>query len=293
MIVITGANGFIGSELAEVFIKNGKEVVIVDDFTHNNFDLSAKRVDRDDFFQWFKNNKPLVEIIYHFGAISDTLSNDEILIKYLNVYYTQNIWHLATEYKVPLVYASSAATYGDGGFGYSDNHNDLHKLQPLNFYGWSKHNIDKWVLSQKKTPLYWAGLKFFNVYGKNEEHKGRMASMVYQMHKNKLKNTPSNIFKYGEHKRDFIYVKDIINLSKWILDNGIKSGIYNVGTGIARSFNDIATILNSQINYVVMPDNIKKHYQNFTQADITKLRNAGYNESFFTLEEGIKDCYHG
>jgi ADP-L-glycero-D-manno-heptose 6-epimerase len=222
------------------------------------------------------------------------------------------MWNYCTVHNVPLVYASSAATYGSGEFGYADNHEIIEKLQPLNPYGISKNEFDKWALQQVDQPPFWAGLKFFNVYGPNEYHKARMASMIFhgfhQIKQNgfvKLFRSHKEGFKDGEQLRDFIYVKDVIKMCYWFMESSqqstvinpqkIPNGIYNIGTGKARSFNDLvkatfaALDRNPEIKYIDMPEDIRDKYQYFTEAEMQKIRLAGYTSPLYTLEEGISD----
>ena len=220
----------------------------------------------------------------------------------LNVEYSKSIWNYCTEKSIPLVYASSAATYGSGELGYKDDHAIVNELQPLNPYGISKNEFDKWALQQTSQPPSWAGLKFFNVYGPNEYHKGRMASMIFHGY-NQIKKTGEvklfkshkPEFKDGEQLRDFIYVEDIAKVCYWLMQNNVESGLYNLGTGKARSFKDqITAIFNTlnkepNIQYIDMPEDIRDKYQYFTEADMSKLINAGYTESFYSLEEGVAD----
>ena len=200
------------------------------------------------------------------------------------------------------MYASSAATYGSGELGYNDDHGIIEDLKPLNPYGVSKNEFDKWVLHQETHPPFWAGLKFFNVYGPNEFHKARMASMVFhsynQIKKNgvvKLFRSHRPDFKDGEQLRDFIYVKDVIAVCFWLMQNKPASAIYNLGTGVARSFNDLAKAsfagmgLSPQISYVDTPEDIRDKYQYFTEAGMNKLKDAGYQTEFYSLEKGVDD----
>jgi ADP-L-glycero-D-manno-heptose 6-epimerase len=216
------------------------------------------------------------------------------------VEYSEKIWNYCTIQGIPLVYASSAATYGSGESGYSDNESDISVLKPLNPYGTSKHEFDKWVLHQQSHPPFWAGLKFFNVYGPNEYHKGRMASVIFHAvaqiestGKMKLFRSHRQDFKDGEQLRDFIYVKDILKVCYWLMHEQPQPGIYNLGTGKARSFRDLVTAtfnaLNLPVNieYIDMPEDLRNTYQYFTEAQMSKLSNAGYNDTFYSLEEGV------
>ena len=314
-IVVTGAAGFIGSCMVGYLNEQGFEnLILVDEFDEDDKELNlhekkyAVRVERENFFEWLGIEKPEVKFIFHLGARTDTAEFDYAIHQHLNVEYSQKIWNYCVSNSIPLVYASSAATYGSGEFGYNDDHSVIEKLQPLNPYGISKNEFDKWALQQAQDdincPPFWAGLKFFNVYGPNEYHKTRMASMIFhsyhQVKKNvivKLFRSNNKAFKDGEQLRDFIYVKDIIKMCFWFMDNQQKilSSIYNAGTGKARSFNDLvnavfsAMQLKPAIEYIDMPADIKDKYQNFTQANMQKLITAGYTEPFYSLEDGVED----
>lgn len=300
MIIITGANGFIGSTLTSKLIELGYgNLLLVDNYLEKRFEFDRiNKVDRSMFFSWFFTKKPKIDFIFHLGAKTDTLCMDQRLINNLNISFTKRLLMCATQYDIPIIFASSAATYGNGEYGYDDNHDLIDKLKPLNLYGESKHHIDKWILNQERTPPFWASLKFFNVYGKNEQHKGNMSSMIYKTFNQINKNKIIDLFKYGEQKRDFICVDDVIDVCLFFMKKQKESGIYNVGTGEARSFNDVANIIfekskiEKNINYIDMPDEIKKHYQEHTEANIDKLRKMGYNKEFHTLENGIKKCYY-
>ena len=261
-----------------------------------------KKIDRSEFISWFKSNSNVVDYVIHLGARTDTTEMDYRIHESLNVKYSKEIWNICSSQKIPLIYASSAATYGMGEHGYKDDHDIVSKLSPLNPYGDSKNNFDKWVLNQKNTPPFWAGLKFFNVYGPNESHKGRMASVIFhtfnQIEKTggmKLFRSHHKDYKDGEQLRDFIYVKDVISIIRFLYENSITSGLYNVGTGKARTFFDLAKLtflaLNKEpnISFIDTPEDIRNKYQYFTEADMTKLKEQGYNSPFHTLEEGVED----
>ena len=308
MIVVTGAAGFIASNVAEMLNRNGfNDLVLVDDFSRverkNNYkDLAfVELVDRDTFFEWFKNNNKNIEFIIHLGARTDTTEFDYNVFQKLNVDYTLGIWRACVEYQIPLIYASSAATYGMGELGYEDRHDIVCDLKPLNPYGRSKNEIDKFILGQTKQPPFWAGLKFFNVYGPNEFHKGKMASVILhafrqinETGKVKLFRSHNPNYKDGQQLRDFVYVKDVAKVILWLMQHKPESGLYNVGTGKARSFYDLADNtfkamgVETDIEFIDTPLNIRDKYQYFTEANMTKLRNAGYDEPFTTLEDGIK-----
>ncbi len=319
IIVVTGAAGFIGSCMVSLLNQHEFEnIILVDEFGDEEKELNlfgkkySKKIEREFFFDWIEKEKPAIEFIFHLGARTDTTEFDYSIHQHLNVDYSQKIWRYCTENKVQLVYASSAATYGAGEFGYNDDHALIEKLQPLNPYGVSKNEFDKWSIEEANNknnyPPLWAGLKFFNVYGPNEYHKARMASVIFhsynQIKQNaivKLFKSHKEGFKDGEQLRDFIYVKDVIKVCLWFMDlftsdrPTVDSGIYNLGTGKARSFNALVTAtfagLNKEasINYIEMPQDLRETYQYYTQANMEKLKNAGYTAPFYTLEEGVDD----
>ena len=308
-ILLTGAAGFIGSYLLGYLNKQGyNKIIIVDDFTDEDkwFNLSNKKfitkVERDELFDWLRSADPKIEFVYHLGARTDTTEFDYSIHQKLNVEYSKSIWNYCTEKNIPLVYASSAATYGNGEFGDKDNHDIVGELKPLNPYGVSKNEFDKWALQQTSQPPFWAGLKFFNVYGPNEYHKDRMASMIFHGYnqikktgKVKLFKSHKPEFRDGEQLRDFIYVEDVANVCYWLIENRVESGLYNLGTGKARPFKDLVTAIftslnrEPQIEFIDMPEDIRDKYQYFTEADMNKLKEAGYNEKFFSLENGVQD----
>lgn len=308
-ILLTGAAGFIGSYLLGFLNNHGySNIIIADDFHDEdkwfNFDSKkfVQKVERSELFDWLANKNPSIDIVFHLGARTDTAEFNYAVHEMLNVDYPKKLWAYCTENKIPLVYASSAATYGAGEHGYKDDHELVKKLAPLNPYGVSKNEFDKWALEQEDQPPYWVGLKFFNVYGPNEYHKERMASMVFHGYNQIKKTGKMRLFKShredykdGEQLRDFIYVEDIAKLCHWLTENKIDSGLYNVGTGKARTFNDLANALflsmNKPVNieYIDMPEDIRDKYQYFTEADMSKLTGAGYTASFYTLEEGVAD----
>jgi len=220
----------------------------------------------------------------------------------LNLNYTKEVWQLCTEFGLPLVYASSAATYGDGEFGYDDNHEVIEKLKPLNPYGVSKNDFDKWALKEKKVPYFWAGLKFFNVYGPNEYHKARMASVIFHAYNQiqnggevKLFRSHRPDYKDGEQKRDFVYVKDVVDICYFLLHHRTNSGIYNLGSGKARTFLDLVNNIyyaldkEPRIKFIDTPIDIRDKYQYFTEANMSKIISVGYDQPFNTLEQGIHD----
>jgi len=308
-IVVTGAAGFIGSCLVGFLNEKGyANLILVDDFTRLDKvpNLEGKqfavKVEREDFFTWLHANKPAVHFVFHIGARTDTTEFDYTVHHHLNVEYSQRIWHYCTVHHIPLVYASSAATYGAGEQGYDDSHEVIPHLKPLNAYGVSKNEFDKWALLEGEHPPFWAGLKFFNVYGPNEYHKARMASVIWHSYNQikkdglvKLFKSHRPDFKDGQQLRDFIYVKDLLSVCYWLMENQPASGIYNLGTGKARSFEDLVKAtyagldLEPVIQYIDMPEDIRDKYQYFTEANMSKLKNAGYVQEFWSLEKGIGD----
>ena len=309
MIVITGAAGFIASVVAGTLNQNGLEdLVLVDDFnkTQKKENYSKKKckllIDRNNFIEWLGNHHDETDFVIHLGARTDTTEFDYNVFQELNVDYTLAIWKICTEFQIPMIYASSAATYGMGELGYVDSHEIVNDLQPLNAYGRSKNEIDKWILKQKDCPPFWAGLKFFNVYGPNEYHKGRMASVIFhsfgQINNTgqvKLFRSHRPDYKDGQQLRDFVYVKDVANVILWLMQHKPESGLYNVGTGKARSFFDLADNtfkalhLKTNIEFIDTPLDIRDKYQYFTEAKMDKLRKAGYDRPFTTLEDGVND----
>jgi len=324
-IVVTGAAGFIGSCLVG-FLNNAgyKNLILVDDFSHPDKEKNLEqknfsiKIEREKFFDWLRSEKPTIDFFYHIGARTDTTEFDYSVHEHLNVEYSKKVWNYCAENSVPLVYASSAATYGAGELGYKDDESIIENLKPLNPYGVSKNEFDKWALrctlrnfrqaqdDNRSAPPAWAGLKFFNVYGPNEYHKGRMASVIFHSYNQIMKNGFVKLFKShkkeykdGEQLRDFIYVKDVLKICYWFLECWQKdsktfiSGIYNVGTGKARTFDDLvkATFagLNkeTQIQYIDMPEDIRDTYQYFTEAEMSKIRAAGYAQPFYSLEDGV------
>jgi ADP-L-glycero-D-manno-heptose 6-epimerase len=323
-IIVTGAAGFIGSCMVQYLNEKGyANLILVDDFgiEEKRKNWESKKytsiVERYYLFDWLKTNQPKIDIVIHLGARTDTTEFDYSIHEELNVEYSKNIWQYCATNGVPLIYASSAATYGAGEFGYDDDHAVVEKLHPLNPYGVSKNEFDKWALQEvaagKAYPPVWTGLKFFNVYGPNEYHKGRMASVIWhsfnQIQKDgvvKLFKSHKEGFKDGEQLRDFVYVKDVVSVIEWMMQSMVhgqwsidKNGLYNLGTGTARAFNDLvkATFsgldLSANIQFIDMPEDIRDKYQYFTEANMQKLHNAGYKLPFFTLEEGVDDYVRG
>lgn len=309
MIVVTGASGFIGSCLIGHLNKsNFKDIVIVDEFENSSKfpNLEGKeysqKVHRNDFIHWLDQNHKAVQFIFHIGARTDTTEFNKEIFDELNVRYSKDIWNACVEYGIGLVYASSAATYGLGELGYKDDHDLIPSLKPLNPYGDSKNDFDIWALEQEKKPYFWAGLKFFNVYGPNEYHKARMASVIFHAFNQIKENGKMKLFmshrddyKHGEQERDFVYVKDVVNICLFLMETRKESGIYNLGSGRARTFLDLANNtfkaldVESNIEFIPTPEDIRDKYQYFTEADMSKLKSIGYNKEFTSLEDGIND----
>lgn len=308
-IIVTGAAGFIGSCLVGKLNNKGyKDIVLVDDFSQvrkeKNYVRKAwtEKVERDLFLDWFEAHAFEVDFVFHLGARTDTTEQDRSVFERLNVNYSKAVWNACARHQVRLIYASSAATYGLGEHGYSDDHQVVDKLKPLNPYGESKNEFDQWVLSQTTTPAFWAGFKFFNVYGPNEYHKGRMASVIFHAYHQikttgmvKLFRSHHPDYKDGEQLRDFIFVKDVADVLFYMMRRGEASGLYNLGTGNARTFLDLARAtframdIPENIVFIDTPEDIRDKYQYFTEAKMDKLRNAGYDNDFYSLEEGVEE----
>ena len=309
MIIVTGAAGFIGSCLVSKLNQEGFiDLILVDDFQNSEKikNLEGKKfsqkIHRDEFIQWLRENQRLVQFVFHLGARTDTTEFNKEIFDKLNLNYSKELWKICVEFGLPLVYASSAATYGMGEFGYDDNEETIEKLKPLNPYGDSKNDFDKWALKQEKKPYFWVGLKFFNVYGPNEYHKGRMASVILHAFNQiqekgsvKLFRSHNPNYKDGEQLRDFVYVKDVVEVCYFLLHHRKNSGIYNLGSGKARTFLDLVKITFSALNkapnieFIDTPIDIRDKYQYFTEANMNKLKSIGYSKPFYTLEEGVKD----
>ncbi len=262
MILLTGAAGFIGSYLLGNLNGIGRyDIVIVDDFERSAKQPNLRnkiyhaKIPRQDLWQWFAGEHPKIEYVIHLGARTDTAEQDQAIFDELNLSYTKGIWEYCTQEQIPLIYASSAATYGDGNLGFVDDHALVPKYEPLNPYGWSKQTFDQWALTQTETPPAWFGLKFFNVYGPNEYHKGRMASVVYHTYKQISETGKMRLFRShredfadGEQKRDFIYVQDLAQVIRFLMKRQPDSGLYNLGTGQARTFNDLVKVNGNESN---------------------------------------------
>lgn len=309
MIIITGAAGFIASCLVQKLNDEGYfDLVLVDDFSdteqNKNFEGKrfSKKVDREDFVEWLGQNQLHVQFVFHLGARTDTTEFDYALLNRLNLEYTKDVWNTCVEFGLPLVYASSAATYGLGEIGYDDDETKLDQLKPLNPYGESKNDFDIWALAQERKPFFWTGVKFFNVYGPNEYHKGRMASVIFHTYNQikasgemKLFQSHNPDFKDGEQMRDFVYVKDVVSVLYFFMHHRKDSGIYNLGSGKARTFLDLAKNTfkalgkEPNIKFIPTPEDIRDKYQYFTEAKMDKLVAIGYHKPFSTLEEGVED----
>jgi len=321
MIIVTGAAGFIGSCMVSKLNNKGvKDIILVDDFSKTEKDpntahkIFREKVERSRFFPWLHDHVKEIEFMLHIGARTDTTEFNMAVFDELNLNYSKAIWDVCCKEGIPLIYASSAATYGDGALGYSDLDPSLSsRLKPLNPYGVSKNEFDKWVLQQKETPPSWYGLKFFNVFGPNEYHKGRMASVVFHAfnqvmkpaadgRKNgvvKLFRSHNPAYKDGEQLRDFIYVKDVIDVLWYLMNHGSDPGIYNLGTGKARTFLDLVNAVFGALNlppcieFIDTPADIRDKYQYFTEAGMEKLHAIGYTRPFFTLEHAIEEYVQG
>ena len=334
MIVVTGAAGFIGSCMVKRLNDAGyKDVLAVDDFSRpdKNRNLEGKslwgQMHRMNFVRWLERNHTDVDAVIHLGARTDTTEQNVEIFNELNLEYSRALWMICAGFDIPFLYASSAATYGLGELGYDDRHDLIPQLSPLNPYGQSKQDFDVWALQMAEpstpnphpsslnpnpstlnpqpstlNPIHWAGFKFFNVYGPNEYHKGRMASVILHTARQikltgamKLFRSHRPDYQDGAQSRDFIYVKDVVDVLLYFLENKPDSGIYNLGTGQARTFLDLAKGtfrslgLEPDISFVDTPADIRDTYQYFTQAEMGKLRAAGYTEPFIGLEEGIQD----
>ena len=314
MIILTGGGGMIGSMVAwHLNIQmNFDDFVIVDDLINeqqeNNFNKRkfVEYIAKDNLEKYLSDKKNVSAVI-HMGAISATTESNFNRLLQSNIRFSQTLWYWCAENKVPFIYASSAATYGDGSVGYGDNESELDQLNPLNAYGYSKHFFDRWVqleLSKNQpTPPQWCGLKFFNVYGPNEYHKGRMASVVFHAFNQYQENNQIKLFKSehpsyadGMQVRDFIYVKDAVEIIIFFLNNNNLSGLYNAGTGNAETFKALAeaVLINTKglpddIKYINMPNDLKGKYQYYTQATMNKINSIGFNSNFMNLKEGVTD----
>jgi len=316
VLILTGAAGFIGSCMVQFLNARGiNNLILVDDFN-----IKAKLsnwmnkkytsiVERSNLFEWLDQTSNHIDVVIHLGARTDTTEFNYEIHEELNVQYSKNIWNYCTLHSIPLIYASSAATYGAGELGYNDDHDIVEKLQPLNPYGISKNEFDKWALNQTIHPPYWTGLKFFNIYGPNEYHKGRMASVIFHAFNQIKKDGVVKLFKShrpdfedGQQLRDFVYVVDLLKVIYWMGSMMMekkwdlaKNGLYNLGTGKARSFYDLVSAtfkgldIDPNIIFIDMPEDIRDRYQYFTEANMEKLYQSGYSYKFYSLEDGVID----
>jgi ADP-L-glycero-D-manno-heptose 6-epimerase len=321
MIVVTGASGFIGSCLiARLNQDRFYDIVAVDDFkglsTHSSHERTGvnllgkriiEKVDRTDLHTWLRKNEDQVQFVFHLGARTDTTEFNVEIFDELNLHYSQEVWKICSELAIPLVYASSAATYGAGEFGYDDDHSIIPQLKPLNPYGESKNDFDIWALKQESAPFFWAGLKFFNVYGPNEYHKGRMASVIFHALRQISEQGNMSLFRShrsdytdGGQMRDFVYVKDVVEVCMFLMHHRKNNGIYNLGSGKARSFLDLTNATframdkEPNITFIDTPADIRDKYQYYTEANMNKLKSIGFKHEFHSLEEGVQDyvsCY--
>ncbi len=309
MYIVTGAAGFIGSVLIERMIENGYDQVIGVDAAykseHSNLKdlLLLKFVPREILLEKLHANQlGRPKAIFHMGARTDTTETDVSLFDHLNVSFTKQLWKYCTDNGVTFIYASSAATYGRGEYGYDDNHEIIPLLKPLNPYGWSKQQIDTWILEQVDTPPRWGGFKFFNVFGPNEYHKGRMASVVFHGHRQIRQKSCMELFEsndpnipHGMQKRDFIYVKDVVDSLLKFYESAAPSAIYNLGSGKAHTFLDLARAVflalnkKENIKFIPMPPALRNTYQNFTQANMQKATRAGIFNPHYSFEEAIRE----
>ncbi len=314
MFIVTGGAGFIGSALVWELNQHGIEDILVIDlekehFKQKNLEKRAigEQIHRDETMTWLNRTgqSSKIEAIFHLGACSSTTETDVVYLTENNVHYSMRLWEYCSKHRIPFIYASSAATYGDGKLGFSDDPDLTPKLKPLNEYGISKKSFDVWAQQQTNTPPYWAGLRFFNVYGPQEYHKGSQASVIehfvpqVQLHDTiSLFASARSDISDGEQKRDFVYVKDCTKVMMHLFENHtqLKSGIFNCGTGKGRSFNDVAKAVfktmdkKAHITYIPTPKNLVEHYQYFTEADLSRLREiAKYTQPFTTIENGVND----
>jgi ADP-L-glycero-D-manno-heptose 6-epimerase len=312
MIVVTGGAGFIGSNLVAGLEERGHEIVVCDTLgSGDKWRNIAKRaladiVAPEHLLRFLDAKRQSIEAVFHLGAISSTTETDVDLIVENNFRFSSTLWHWCRSMPSKrLIYASSAATYGDGTAGFDDDAapDALAKLRPLNPYGWSKHLFDRWVMSQGSglKPRQCVGLKFFNVYGPNEYHKGAQRSVVHQLYPRAMDGEAAVLFRShdpaypdGGQKRDFIWVGDCVDVMLWLLDHPEVNGLFNVGTGAARSFADLARAVfaacgrNARIEFVDTPAAIRDRYQYFTEARMDRLRRAGYVAPFTSLEDGVR-----
>ena len=312
MILVTGGAGFIGSNLQAALVRRGHETIVADHLGsagkwRNLARHPPSRLIPPDELEGFLDSRPPLELVYHLGAVTDTAATDADATWAINVELSRDIWHWCANHGVRLVYASSAATYGDGSAGFDDDGTPaaLERLRPLNLYGWTKHAFDlrvaRAIAARQAHPPQWVGLKFFNVYGPNEYHKGSMVSVVKVKHDEVAAGGPARLFRStvpnvadGEQRRDFIWVGDVVDTLLWLLDAPGVNGMFNIGTGHARSYRDVALAICDaagvprNIEFIDMPEALRAQYQSFTEASIRRMRAAGYAGQFTPLEEGVR-----
>jgi ADP-L-glycero-D-manno-heptose 6-epimerase len=312
MILITGGAGFIGSNLQSALLRRGHETVVADKLGdegkwRNLGKHPPTRVVHPDNLASFLDDYPPVEMVFHLGAVTETTAVDGDQAWATNVELSREIWEWCATRGVRLVYASSAATYGDGSLGFDDDFSiaALEALRPLNLYGWTKHAFDllvaKVLAPRREQPPQWVGLKFFNVYGPNEYHKGKMISVVKVKHDEVAAGGPARLFRSdqpgladGGQQRDFIWVGDVVDVLLWLFETPSVSGLFNLGTGQARSYMDLAHAVSDAagvkraVEFIDMPADLRGQYQSFTQARMDRLRAAGYARPFTPMEEGIR-----
>lgn len=318
MIVVTGAAGFIGSCVLAALEERGHDLVAVDWLRADDRwrNLAGRRlegiVEPFELLPYVEASAGSIDAVVHMGAISTTTETDIDRLVKQNVGYTQDLWTWCARHHVPFIYASSAATYGDGANGFDDDPSPaaLARLRPLNAYGWSKHIVDRWIINNLQTgrprPPQWAGLKFFNVFGPNEYHKGDMRSVIVKMFETvRAGETPclfksyKNDYPHGGQRRDFVYVRDCVDVIVWLLDNPGVSGLYNVGTGQSRTFLDLLDALGKSLRrelphkFIEMPETLRDRYQYFTEARMERLRAVGYLQPFRSLEDAVEDYVQG
>jgi ADP-L-glycero-D-manno-heptose 6-epimerase len=308
-VLVTGAAGFIGANVVRSYSTRGSRIVSVDNLEH--FDSRKEhqgidfgtRVETLELFNWLEYVKPNIAAIIHMGACANTMETDRSFLWKMNVEYSQRLWTYATEHSIPFVYASSAATYGDGSLGYDDDESLIPKLKPLNAYGDSKQAFDLWAIDQDKIgecPPLWSGWKFFNVYGPGERHKGNMASVVLHAFDQINQRGSVKLFRShregiadGHQKRDFIFVEDVLSVLRFALEADIEPGIYNLGSGQSRTFLDLANAVFASLNrepnieFIDTPIEIREKYQYLTEAQMDRVRELGYDKPFTSLEEGV------
>lgn len=300
MIVITGSSGFIAGALAKKLMSNKKLNVVLCDFYNEKKIKSSKFVKTDNLFDLIDKYRNGIDFIFHLGAITDTTCTNKNDLNKYNLNYSIKVWKYCVKYSIPLIYASSAATYGNGNMGFSDDHDKVDLYKPLNLYAHSKHNFDKYILKEENKPPIWFGLKFFNVFGFDESKKGKMSSIIFQSfcqisktNKMILFKSNDSTIKDGDQCRDFVYIDDVLDVILFLYTNKIKSGIYNVGTGSVTTFNNIISYVFSSIKktksieYTEMPSTLRNQYQNHTMADINKLRSVGYKKEFLNIKKAV------